>query len=68
MPDLALPERPSELGEAIRVLGSIFREAGVQMAALDARLLASYVCELSSEETIAKPRFMLSPEMVGRSM
>lgn len=66
MPDLALPKVPSELGEAIRSLGRIFRESGLQMAALDARLLASHVCELSPEETIAKSRFMLSPEMVGR--
>ena len=65
MPDLALPEGPGELGEAIRVLGRIFREAGVQMAALDARLLASHVCALSPEETIGKPRFMLSPEMMA---
>jgi release factor glutamine methyltransferase len=36
------------------------------MAALDARLLASHVCELSPEETIAKPRFMLSPVMTAR--
>ena len=38
----------------------------MQTAALDARLLASHVCELSPEETIAKPRFMLSPEITAR--
>ena len=65
MPDSALPQGPGELGEAIRGLGRIFREAGLQTAALDARLLVSHVCELSPEETIAKPSFMLSPEMTA---
>lgn len=38
----------------------------MQTAALDARLLASHVCALTPEETIAKPGFMLSPEMTAR--
>ncbi len=67
MPDPALPEKsPGELAEAIRGLRKIFREAGLQTAALDARLLVSHVCALSPEETIAKPGFMLSPEMTMR--
>ena len=66
MPDPALREGASELGEAIRGLGKMFREAGLPNAALDARLLASHVCALSPEETIAKPRFALSPEMTAR--
>ena len=66
MPDLALLEGPSELGEAIRGLGRVFREAGVQTAGLDARLLASYVCALTPEQTIARPGFLLSPEMTVR--
>ena len=66
MPDLALPETDVELGDAIRGLGKIFRAAGVPTAALDARLLASHACELSPEETIAKPSFVLSPEMTAR--
>jgi release factor glutamine methyltransferase len=66
MPDLALLEGPSELCEAIRGLGRIFREAGVQTAGLDARLLASHVCALTPEQTIAEPGFMLSPEMTVR--
>ena len=63
MPDPAFPPMRGELGEAIRGLGRIFREAGLRTAALDARLLASHACALSLEETIAKPGFMLSPEM-----
>ncbi len=66
MPDPALPEMATELGDVIRRLGKVFREAGVPTAALDARLLASHVCELSPEETIAKPGFALSPEMTAR--
>jgi len=66
MPNPALPQGSGELGETIRGLGRIFREAGLQTAALDARLLASHVCKLSPEETIAKPRFMLSPEITAR--
>lgn len=66
MPDLALPEMAPRLGDAIRGLGKVFREAGVPTAALDARLLASHVCELSPEETIARPGFVLSPEMTVR--
>jgi release factor glutamine methyltransferase len=66
MPDLALLEKPSELCEVIRGLGRIFREAGVQTAGLDARLLASHVCALTPEQTIAEPGFMLSPEMTVR--
>ena len=54
------------LGEAIRGLGRAFREAGVQTAGLDARLLASHVCALTPEQTIAEPGFMLSPEMTAR--
>ena len=64
MPDPA--QGLGELVDIIRGLGKIFREAGLQTAALDARLLASHVCELSPEETIAKPRFRLSPEMAAR--
>ena len=55
MPDPALPGLATELGDAIRGLSKVFREAGVPAAALDARLLASHVCKLSPEETIAKP-------------
>jgi release factor glutamine methyltransferase len=66
MPDLALLEGPSELGEVIRGLGRVFREAGVQTAGLDARLLASHVCALSPEQAIARPGFLLSPEMTVR--
>ena len=66
MPDLALRAGASELGEAIRDLGRTFREAGLQTAALDARLLASHVCALSPEEAIAEPKFILSPEMTAR--
>jgi release factor glutamine methyltransferase len=66
MPDLALLKGPSELWEAIRGLGRVFREAGVQTAGLDARLLASHVCALSPEQAIAGPRFLLSPEMTMR--
>ena len=66
MPDPALLKGPSELCEAIRGLGKAFREAGVQTAGLDARLLASHVCALTPEQTIAEPRFMLSPEMTAR--
>jgi release factor glutamine methyltransferase len=66
MPDPAFPEGPRELCEAIRGLGRAFREAGVQTAGLDARLLASHVCALTPEQTIAEPGFMLSPEMTVR--
>ena len=66
MPDPALPEGPRELCEAIRGLGRVFREAYVQTAGLDARLLASHVCALTPEQTIAEPGFMLSPEMTAR--
>ena len=66
MPDSAPSNRPGELGDVIRGLGRIFREAGLQTAALDARLLASHACALTPEETIANPRFMLSPEMTAR--
>ena len=66
MPDPAPFQGPGELGDVIRGLGRIFREAGLQTAALDARLLASHVCELTPEETIAKSRLMLSPEMTAR--
>jgi release factor glutamine methyltransferase len=66
MPDPTPLEGPGELGEAIRGLGKVFREAGVQTAGLDARLLASHVCALTPEQTIAEPAFMLSPEMTGR--
>ena len=66
MPDPAPSQGPGELGDVIRGLGRIFREAGLQTAALDARLLASHVCALTPEETIAKPRLMLSPEMTAR--
>ena len=66
MPDPAPSQGPGELGDIIRGLGRIFREAGLQTAALDARLLASHVCALTPEETIANPGFMLSPEMTAR--
>ena len=66
MPDPASPKGPSELYEAIRELGRVFREAGVHTAGLDARLLASHVCALTPEQTIAEPGFMLSPEMTVR--
>ena len=66
MPDPAPSQGPGELGDVIRGLGRMFREAGLQTASLDARLLASHVCGLSPEETIAKPGFMLSPEMAVR--
>ena len=66
MPDPALLEGPNELCEAIRGLGKAFRDAGVQTAGLDARLLASHVCALTPEQTIAEPGFMLSPEMTVR--
>jgi release factor glutamine methyltransferase len=66
MPDLGLLEKRRELGEVIRGLGRMFREAGLQTAALDARLLASHVCALSPEATIANPRFALSTEMTAR--
>ncbi len=66
MPDLARRVEAFELGDAIRELGKLFREAKLQTAALDARLLASHVCKLSPEETIAKPRFVLTPEMTAR--
>lgn len=65
MPDPMPSQGPRELGDVIRGLGRIFREAGLQTAALDARLLASHICALTPEETIAKPRFMLSPEMMA---
>ena len=55
-----------ELGEAIRELGRMFRDAGLETAALDARLLASHACSLSSEAAIANPRFKLSPAMTAR--
>ena len=60
------PKRAPEYGGAIRQLSKTFREAGLETAALDARLLASHVCGLSAEETIAKRGFMLSPEMTAR--
>jgi release factor glutamine methyltransferase len=66
MPDPASPKGPRELYEAIRELGRVFREAGVHTAGLDARLLASHVCALTPEQTIAEPGFMLSPEMTVR--
>ena len=66
MPDLALSEEARELGDAIRGLGKLFKQSGVQTAALDARLLASHACEISLEETIAKPNFALSPKMKAR--
>jgi release factor glutamine methyltransferase len=66
MPDPAPSQGPGELGDVIRGLGRIFREAGLQTAALDARLIASHVCALTPEETIAKPRLMLSPEITAR--
>ena len=66
MPDLALREGPAELGEATRGLGRAFRKAGLATAALDARLLASHICGLSAEETIAKAGIMLPPEMTAR--
>lgn len=66
MPDLALLEPNGEIGGAIRWLSKVLREAGVETAALDARLLVSHVCELTPEQTIATPRFALSPEMTAR--
>ncbi len=66
MPDLALLEGPAELGAAIRGLGRAFRKAGLATAALDARLLASHICGLSAEETIAKAGIVLAPEMTAR--
>ena len=66
MPELALLEPNAEIGDAIRRLSKALREAGVQTAALDARLLASHVCGLTPEETIARRRFALSPEMTAR--
>jgi len=66
MPDQGFLERPGELGEVIRGLGRVFREAGLQTAGLDARLLASHVCAFSPEATIANPRFALSTEMTAR--
>jgi release factor glutamine methyltransferase len=66
MPDPAPFQWSVELGDVIRGLGRIFREAGLQTAALDARLLTSHVCELTPEETIAKSRLMLPPEMTAR--
>ncbi len=66
MPDPAPSQGAGELGDVIRGLGRIFREAGLPTAALDARLLASHVCALTPEETIAKSRLMLSPEMTAR--
>lgn len=66
MPELALLETPFELGEAIRELGRMFREAGLKTAALDARLLSSHACALSPEAAIANPRFKLLPEMIVR--
>ena len=64
--EVCLAPGAMRLGEAIRELGRVFREAGVQTAGLDARLLASHVCALTPEQTIAEPGFMLSPEMTVR--
>ncbi len=66
MPDLALHERRANSATRSAGWARLFRQAGVQTAALDARLLASHACELSPEETIAKPNFALSPEMTAR--
>ncbi len=66
MPDPAPSQGAGELGDVIRGLGRLFREAGLQTAALDARLLASHICGLTPEDTIAKPRLMLSPDMTLR--
>ncbi len=66
MPELSLLAPNGEIGEAIRRLSKVFCEAGVQTAALDARLLVSHACALTPEETIARQRFALSPEMADR--
>ncbi len=66
MPELPLIELNGEIGDAIRWLGKVLRDAGVQSAALDARLLAAHACDLTPEQTIARPRLVLSPEAAAR--
>jgi release factor glutamine methyltransferase len=48
------------LGDAVRRLGSLFREAGIDTAPLDARVLAAAACGLTSEESIVKRDIALS--------
>lgn len=64
--EFCLDPTVAELGAAIRRLGRIFRAAGLNTAALDARLLASHICALSPEAAIANQRFKLSPAMIER--
>lgn len=55
----------TELSEVLRNLGKLFREAGLETAALDARLLASHACGLSREETITRPDFIVKPAIMA---
>ncbi len=66
MPDLPLSGAAGQLGDEVRRLTKVFHDAGVNTAALDARLLVSHACGLSREECIAKREFMLSPAMTAR--
>lgn len=65
MPELGALHEAGDLGGVIRELRAIFRQAGLETAALDARILAAHTCALSPEAAIANPRFKPSPEMMA---
>jgi len=65
MLDLSFPDGkavklPPTLGDAVRRLADIFRQAGLSTAQLDARILAAEACGLSREDAILRPDAALS--------
>ncbi|ADP71941.1 protein-(glutamine-N5) methyltransferase, release factor-specific [Rhodomicrobium vannielii ATCC 17100] len=54
--------------ELVRYLAERFRQAGIESAALDARLLSAYAAGFSSEEIVTKRDTALPPEILDRAI